>query len=53
MIDSDNPHLNRQPPPDMVQCDRYFRLSRRDPREPGGRPINGASDVSVGGVMRL
>ena len=20
----------------MVQCDRYFRLSRRDPREPGG-----------------
>jgi hypothetical protein len=36
MTDTDNPHHSRQPPPDMVQCDRYLRGSRPVLRAPGG-----------------
>ena len=59
MIDGDNPHLSRQPPPDMVQCDRYIRLSRRDPWEPGAemlpatRPLTLADRAGGGAAHAL
>jgi hypothetical protein len=47
MISGDHPHQGRQPAPDTVQCDRYFRRSCRVLRAPEGESPSGDSPQGV------